>query len=176
MKFRFVSVFVIMLLLSANSYAQVDKEEKEEKKAAIKEKVDYNVFRRQMLTLKEYSEERKKVPAIQKTTKLKVKIVAYVDSTDGVDDTKTLTGYIRQDVGDNSANIYEVTFDRAQKKITLVKPTGETNEIEKDDAATDKKPKQKTVIKKKSKTDDDDDDEGDEDKPTKSKQKDKDED
>ncbi len=176
MKIYSYILLIMCLLIGTAGFAQVDKEDKEEKKARVKDKVDYNVFRRQMLSLKEYLDERKKIPSIQKETKMHVKVVAYVDSTDGGDDSKTLTGFIRQDVGDNSTNVYEVTYDRALKKITLVKPTGEANEIEKQEKAAPKKEPVKTVVKKKSKpkSDEDDDDDADDEKPAKGSHKDKD--
>lgn len=174
MKIKSYLLIIMCLLIGTAGFAQVDKEDKEEKKARVKDKVDYNVFRRQMLSLKEYLDERKKIPSLQKESKMHVKVVAYVDSTDGGDDSKTLTGYIRQDVGDNSTNVYEVTYDRATKKITLVKPTGETNEIEKQEKAAPKKTPVKTEVKKKPKTDEDEDDDADEEKPAKGSRKDKD--
>ena len=180
MKIKSYLLIIMCLLLGTAGFAQVDKEDREEKKARVKDKVDYNVFRRQMLSLKEYLDERKKIPSLQKESKMHVKVVAYVDSTDGGDDSKTLTGFIRQDVGDNSTNVYEVTYDRALKKITLVKPTGEANEIEKQEKATPKKTTEKapvkTEVKKKPKpkSDEDDDDDMDEEKPAKGSHKDKD--
>lgn len=172
---------LLLLVTSIACFAQTDKTDLQERKAdnrqryeertsKAKEKVEYNLFRRQMLVLPEYVEERKKIPALQKATKTPVRVVVYIDSLNDAEDNKTLTGYIREDAGDNTANVYEVTYDRAQKKITAVKPTGESIDIEKDDA-TDKPVKEKT-IRKKSK-DDDDDDDADE-KPAKTKHKEKD--
>lgn len=177
------------VLVSATAFAQKEKmtrEEKDEKNEArltrIKDKTDYALFHRQMLSLKEYNDERKKIPNLQKANKVPVKIVPVIDSLDDVDDAaaKTLIGYIRQDIGDNSTNLYEVTFDRAQKKIVAVKHTAEAIDAEKEAAeeraekASEKKTPVKTTVKKK-KSDDDDDDDGDDDKPVKGK-KDKDDD
>ncbi len=168
-------IFILFLLAFAlTSHAQDDKTDRKqelrdnaaEKKTASKLKVDYNLFRRQMLALPEYGDERKKIPALQKASKMAVKIVAYVDSIDDAgDDVKTLMGYIIENVGDNSTNIYEITYDRATKKITTVKPTGETSDIEQDDADTKKTSPKKTTAKK-TKGDDD------EDQPAKKKSKD----
>ncbi len=170
---------LFLLTLTITSHAQDDKADHKqelrdnaaEKKIASKQKVDYNLFRRQILTLPEYADERKKVPALQKASKMTVKIVAYVDSlNDAGDDAKTLIGYISENIGDNTTNIYELTYDRSLKKIITVKPTGETPDIEQDDSDV-KKPTPKKTTAKKTKGDDDDED-TDEDKPTKKKAKD----
>jgi hypothetical protein len=178
MKYR-LALYLILLTLSFNAWGQNnrtdddDKAEKKEAKAAhIKDKTDYNLFHRQMLSLKEYSEERKKIPSLQKANKITVKVVAVVDTSDNGDDdanNKTLTGYIRQDMGDNSINVYEVTFDRKQKKIIAVKPTGDAGDAENETDATEKKPTKKAVHKKNK---DDDDDGDDDDTPPTKKQKD----
>ncbi len=180
-----IIITLLLLTITFTSHAQVDKSDAKEAKTdrkqdirenaaehkqLSKQKVDYNLFRRQMLALKEYGDERKKIPALQKASKMTVKIVVYVDSLDGSDDnSKTLTGYIAENVGDNSTNIYEITYDRAQKKITAVKPTGETSDIEQDENADAKKPAAKKPGAKKAKGDDDDDDGDDE--PASSKKK-----
>ena len=173
---------LFLLAFTITAHAQDDKTERKqdlrdnaaEKKLVSKQKVDYNLFRRQMLTLKEYGEERKKIPALQKASKMTVKIVAYVDSLDDAgDDAKTLIGYISENVGDNSTNIYEITYDRALKKITTIKPTGETSDIEQEDNADIKKTTPKKATTKKPKGDDDDDD-ADENPPAKKKSKDED--
>ena len=180
---------ILLVALSITSYAQANKPDKndkadrkqeirenaEEHKALSKQKVDYNLFRRQMLALKEYGDERKKVPALQKASKMTVKIAVYIDSlNDAGDSAKTLVGYITENVGDNSTNIFECTYDRTTKKITAVKATGETSDIEQDESAAEpKKTSVKKTTAKKSK-DDDDDDDGDEEKPTNKKVKDED--
>ena len=120
---------VLLLLLSFNitSYAQTDKDDRkqdirdnaQERKTITKEKVDYNLFHRQIIALKEYADERKKIPALQKASKMPVKIVSTIDSVDDVldnDKNKTLTGYITENVGDNSVNVYEITYDRSLTK------------------------------------------------------------
>ena len=172
-----ISTILFLLLISITSHAQIDKadvkEQKADRKQDIREnaaehkalsklKVDYNLFRRQMIALKEYGDERKKIPAIQKASKMTVKIVAYIDSVEADDSSKTLTGFIVENVGDNSTNIFEITYDRAQKKITAVKPTGETSDIEQDETGDTKKPGPKKATTKKPKGDDDDDDDTDE--------------
>ena len=181
-KKHFLVIFCV--LFSIVSFAQqkekMTREDKDEKNAArttrIKDKTDYNLFHRQMLSLKEYNDERKKIPNLQKANKMTVKIVPVIDSLDDVEDAaaKTLVGYIRQDIGDNSTNLWEVTFDRAQKKIISVKHTAEAIDADKEAAeekaekATEKKPPVKATARKK-KGDDDDDDDADDDKPVKSK-------
>jgi len=177
-------ITIILLAISFTSHAQADKTEIKEQKADRKQdirenaaehkalsklKVDYNLFRRQMLALKEYGDERKKIPDLQKASKMTVKIVAYVDSVDADDSAKTLLGYIAENVGDNSTNIFEITYDRAQKKITAVKPTGETSDIEQDENGDTRTPGAKKAPGKKSKGDDDDDENLDEPDPLKRK-------
>jgi hypothetical protein len=105
-----------------------------------------------------------------------VKILTSIDSLDDqADDSKnkTITGYITENVGDNSVNVYEVTYDRSSKKIVSVKATGETSDIEQEDATDKKTPAKKTSAKKKG---DDDDDDADDDATPKKKTKEKDED
>ena len=171
---------LLCLLLTAIAFsaaAQTDKEEKkeqqQERKAANQDKVDVNVFRRMILATKEYSDERRKIPALQKANKVKVRIEAIVDSLSDNEDAKKLTGYIRRDIGDNSVNVYEVIFDRSIKKIISVKPTGEGNEDDNEESADQKKAPPKHTAKTKKKTDDDDDEDEDP-KPFKKKQKDED--
>jgi len=182
MKHKFTLLFLLSIAMCITSFAQkekMDKDEKDEKRDArttrIKDKTDYALFHRQMLSLKEYGDERRKIPNLQKANKMTVKVSAVVDTTIDADDeagNKTLIGYIKEDIGDNSSNVYEVTFDRTQKKIVGVKYTGEANEVEKEDKAAPKKAAPAKAIRKKNKDDDDDDDQ-DEEKPSK---KDKDED
>src|SRR4051812_23001409 len=70
-------LFVCLVTLSAPSFAQqkekMTREEKDEKNQArmsrINAKNDYVVFRRQILALKEYGDERRKIPALQKANK-----------------------------------------------------------------------------------------------------------
>jgi len=173
----------LLLFISISSYAQTDKEERkqdirdnaDERKRITKEKVDYNLFHRQLIALKEYADEREKIPALQKASKMPVKIVTSIDSLDEqADDSKikTITGYITENVGDNSVNVYEVTYDRTLKKIVSVKATGETSDIEQEDATDNKTGAKKAGAKKNG----DDDDDPDEDAAPKKKTKDKDDD
>jgi len=181
MKRKTILLILLSLTFCIQSFGQkekMDQDEKDDKREArstrIKDKTDYALFHRQMLSLKEYSDERRKIPNLQKANKMTVKVSAVVDTTIDADDdagNKTLIGYIRQDIGDNSSNVYEVTFDRAQKKITGVKYTGENSDAEKDEKTEPAKTTTKTAVKKKNKDDDDDDEE--DDKPAK---KDKDDD
>jgi len=175
---------LLFVFISVTSYAQTDKEERkqdirenaQERKTITKEKVDYNLFHRQLIALKEYADERKKIPALQKASKMTVKITTSIDSLDEqTDDSKykTITGYITENVGDNSVNVYEVTYDRTQKKIVSVKATGETSDVDQEDAADKKTTTKKASAKKKG---DDDDDDADDDAAPKKKTKDKDED
>ena len=174
---------IFCLLFSLPSFAQQkekmtreDKQEKNEARTArINSKNDYAIFHRQLLSLKEYMDERKKIPNLQKANKMPVKVVVAIDTVDEGDEAsaKKLTGYIRQDIGDNSVNVYDVTFDRSVKKIVSVKRTPEALEADKEEAeakaekTTTIKTKEKTIIHKKNK--DEDDDDADEEKPTKNK-------
>ena len=163
-------IIIFLLALATTSSAQTKKEERDEriqdihqnaaeKKIVSKLKVDNNLFRRQMLALPEYADERKKIPALRNASKMPVKIAVYVDSLgDAGDEAKTLTGYICENIGDNSTNIFEITYDRAAKKITAVKPTGETSDIEQDNDTEIRKPGVKKPAAKKNKGEDDDDD------------------
>ena len=147
-----------------------------ETRQKARDRADYSTFRRKIGELKEMAEERKKIPALKKGNKDMVKVFATIDSADSDDTTKakTLIGYITQQVGDNVANAYEVTFDRATKKITSVKKTGEGMEPEGEEAkekpAAKKAETAKPAPKKKKTGDDDDEEEDDKDeKPTKEK-------
>ncbi|MCW3123904.1 MAG: hypothetical protein JWQ38_3396 [Flavipsychrobacter sp.] len=187
MKLKSTLIIVICLLCGISSFAQqkekMTREEKDEKNAArmtrINNKNDYALFHKQILGLKEYLDERKKIPALQKANKAPVKVVGIVDSLEDDDTRSVLTGLIRQDIGDNTVNIYELTFDRKVKKITGIKRTPEAIEADKEEAAnkeekiTTVKTVEKVVVKKK-KSDDDDDDDTDEEKPAKGKSKTKD--
>ena len=136
-----------------------------------REKADYKEFRKQIQALKEFAEEKKKAPKIQKDGKEPVKIVATVDSTDDGDEAKTIKGYITQQIGDNTTNAYELIFDRATKKITSVKKTGDgiepevPEEKEKKPAAKPTAEKKKATPVKKKTDEDGDEEEADEDEP-----------
>lgn len=186
MLYKLAILLVITCVHAMPVWAQRDKEERreeqKEKKAATDKRVDYTVFRRQILTLPEFAEQRKKLSEIRKSTGNIPKIFAVVDSLNDTEDSKTLTGYITLILGDNTANVYEVTFDRVQRKIVKVKPTGETLEVEKPETIERRDKNTKTAKKKKGNDEDEDQDEpeADEDpedkpeKPTKRKQKDED--
>jgi|GEM_PF-1110122 len=180
---RISLLLVCLLTLSSSSFAQqkekMTREEKDEKnqarEARINNKNDYVIFRRQILALPEYLDERKKMPVLQKANKGVVKVTAVVDSLEDDDNSKALTGAIRQDIGDNTMNVYELTFDRKTKKIVGIKRTQEAMDADKE-AAADKeektttiKTKEKTVVKKKK--DEDEDEDMDEEKPVKGKVK-----
>jgi len=146
-------------------------------KQRSRDRADYNTFKHQIIALKEFAEEKKKVSKLIKDNHVPVKVLAVVDSSDSGDDDKNgLKGYICQQIGENSSNIYEISFDRAQKKITAVKKTGEGDDPE----VQEKEPKEKKTTAhakpKKDKDDEDDDDGTDDDKPAKGKPKAKDKD
>ena len=152
------------------------REDKDEKNKAretrINTKNDYAIFRKQITALKEFSDEKKKVPRLQAENKMvPVKVVIAIDSVDEGDTSKTLTGYIVQNIGDNATLLYDITYDRALKKIVSLKRTQEAIEAdkaakeEKEENVTDKKPGAKPAVHKKNKDDDDDDEP--EEKPSK---------
>lgn len=181
MKLKIAILLALCMVSFTALYAQSGKEEqaekREENKAKAKDRSDYNLFHRQMLALKEFSEERRKIPALQKANKgIIIKIAAVVDTSDDEARSKTLTGFIVQHIGDNSVNVYEVTYDRAVKKIITVKHTLESSEADKadkeDKAIETKHPAKKTIHKKNKDDDEDADDE--DDKPAKGKDKDED--
>jgi len=147
-----------------------------------RDRADYNTFRRKIGELKEFAEEKKKIPLIKKETKEVVKVYATIDSVDTDDDTtklKTLTGYITQQVGDNIANAYQITFDRTTKRITSVKRTGDAVEPEgaeaKEKPAAKKPEATKATPKKKKTGDEDEDDDTDKDEKEEKEPKEKDE-
>jgi len=162
------------LLLSIGSYAQTavpkekmtaeEKQEKSEARASrVNAKNDYSIFRKQAVALKEFSDEKKKAPKLQADSKMPVKVVVAIDSLEeGDNTTKVLTGYIVQTVGDNTTQLYDLTFDRKEKKIITVKKTAEAIDADKEEA--DEKAEKKAdkagakpAVHKKSKDDDDDD-------------------
>ncbi len=164
------------------------REEKDEKNQArlerINNKNDIALFRRQIMALPEYAAERLKIPALQKSSKMAVKLSAVID-TDALEsgtDVKMLNGYIRQDVGDNTTNLYDLVYDRTQRKIVSVKRTQEAMDADKE--ANDEKEEKETAkkghttVKKavKKNKDDDEDDDPDEEKPSKTKHGDNDDD
>ena len=178
MKNKIAILSILCLLISANLFAQrPPMKQSEESKQRSKDRAEYGAFRHQASTLKEFADEKRKIPKLQKDNKAIVKVVITIDSVDN-DEVKALTGYITQQIGDNSVNVYELTFDRAAKKITAVKKTGDGEDPEA------KEPQEKTTVKKgtaapeakkavKKKKDDDDDDDEDEKTPP-SKEKDED--
>ena len=146
----------------------------------VADKSDIINFHRQILGLKEYNDERSKIPALQKANKVTVKVKAIVDtadlSSDGDEDGKPntkLTGYIRQEIGSESYDLYQLTFDRIKKKITAVVPVTDSAEARKSIVQPAGK---KPVAKKNAKKGDDDDDDDDEEKPQPKKGADKDDD
>ena len=175
MKNKIALLGIICLLVSANLFAQRPPlKQSEASKQRSKDRAEYGTFRHQILALKEFSDEKRKIPRLQKENKGIVTIVANIDSVDN-DEVKTLTGYITEVVGDNSTNVYEITFDRAERKITSVKKTGEGEDPEAKEAGekttTQKAPagEVKKPAHKKKGEDEDDDDEDEKTAPSKDK-------
>ena len=149
-----------------------------ESRQRSKDRSDYSLFRRQITASKEFTEERKKIPLLQKENKEIVKVYVTMDSTE-TDDTaknKFLQGFITQQIGENTANAYELTFDRTTRKITTIKRTGESTEPEPAEVKEKPAAKKGTEVKKpapKKKKDGDEDEEEEEEKEEKpSKEKD----
>lgn len=180
-------LFISFLSFAQSQKEKMTREEKDEKNQARQERIDLKndvaIFKRQILALKEYALERKKIPDLQKTSKMTVKVTAVIDSeaAESAPDTKTLLGYIKQDVGDNSTNMYELIYDRAQKKISSIKRTPEAIDAdrelaeEKQEKATPKKNAPAKPVAKKVKSEDDDDDD-EEEKPVRGRSKQEDDD
>jgi len=153
---RNVFLATILMLSALAGYGQQKnkddrKEATEERKSANKDRVDYTVFRRQILTLTEFSDERRKLAQLKSDGKGIGKIYAVVDSTNEQPDDKFLKGYIQLVMADNTANVYELTFDRNLKRIILVRPTGEQLEVEKATPTTRKPTAAKPPLKAKPK-------------------------
>ena len=124
---RFYILLCALFFGTAAAHAQQDdkderKEQQAEKKEQSKEKVDLNLFHRQMLTLPEYSNERRRLASQNGD---KGKVTAYVDTATDAENSKFLTGYIARSSGGEVVNLYEVSFDRSIRKIVGIKPTGE---------------------------------------------------
>lgn len=173
---------IVVMLLAGFTAVLAQTHSTPEMRARAKERSDYSLFRRQIGALKEFADEKKKIPALQKEAKEPVKVYATVDSTETDDSThaKFLTGFITQQVGETANNAYEVTFDRATRKIIKVKRTGEAIEPEAAEEKPNAKPaadtkkadgaKKATPAKKKKDSDEDDEEEEEKDeKPTKEK-------
>ncbi len=177
-----IKLFLIVFVSISYSYVIAQTPVKEPQKINAADKSDMIAFHRQIITLKQYAEERSKIPALKKLKKVNVKVSAVIDTvTSDTDEAKsrTLTGYIKQEIGDTAANVYEITFDRVEKKIIAIKRTGEGEDVEsKEEKAEDAKIKatKKVTPVKKKKEDDEDDDDKDEENGSKQKQKDKDDD
>jgi len=186
MRYRILQT-ICLLAISATAIAQapvqkekMTREEKDEKNAArearINAKNEYAIFRRQAQALPEFGEERRKAGKLANDTKQAVKVVVAIDSLDeGDTTTKALTGYIVQNNGDNAILLYDLSFDRKERKIVSVRRNAEAAEAEKTEKEekeeraaekAEKKAEAKEATKpggtpKKKKSDDDDDDEGD---------------
>jgi hypothetical protein len=154
---------LLMMFCAVNAFGQKTKEDKkeeqEEKKLAGKDRVDIAVFRRQILSMPEFSEQRRRVAEWRAQGKGIIKIFAVVDSLNEYEDGKFMKGFIQLIKGDEVANVYELTFDRGLKRITLVKPTSEKLDLGDDEEKAERKPKTTAKPVKKKKTGDDEDDE-----------------
>jgi hypothetical protein len=188
MKKKISVLLLCCFAICFSSFAQKEKlsrEDKDEKNQArldrINNKNDIALFRRQIMALKEYAAEKQKIPALTKSTGTQARVIIFVDTEAVENETKTLMGAIRQDVGENSTTMYEIMFDRTQRKIISVKRTPEAMDAdkeaadEKEESATTKKAGIKKTVHKKNK-DEDEDDDPEEEVPSRTKHKDKDED
>lgn len=144
-------------------------------KQKTKDRADYNNFKQQIMHLKEYAEERKKIPKLQKENHVPIKVTATIDTSEADDDQKNiLTGHITQQIGDNSSNAYDITYDRTSTKIITIKKTGDADDPEAMESKKDKEAKPVTTHPKSKKNKEDEEDDSDEEKPVKGKAKDKD--
>ena len=132
----------------------------------MKVKAEYSQIKRLILALPEFTAEKKKIPTILAANRGQtVKVIPTIDSVEGDTTTiKTITGYITQLVGDNATNIYEVTYDRIEQKLTSVKRTGE--QLEPEVAPKKKAAKSKIGTKPKQQKEDDEEEEEAEEAPT----------
>jgi len=190
---RYIPFLLLLLITNFAAVAQntqqkekMTREEKDEKTAArqarIDAKNDYFQFRKQIQALAEFAEEKRKLLKLQENKKVPVRIVIAIDSLDEGDTSKTLTGYIVRNTGDDASLRYDITYDRTQRKIVSVKKTQEAIETDKEvqeakeemaeEKAVQKKSAAKPPVSKKKSDDDDEDDEPEEEKPTKSKDED----
>lgn len=167
MKSRLVLAFSLMSLFALGQNEPLSREDKDEKNAArmdrINTKNDIAVFRKQLAGSKEYSAERARLATMQKAGKGQFRLSAVVDTGD-LDNSASqnlLNGYIREDEGDNSTNVYEAVFDRKMKKIISMKKTADAEAMDEDDADdqadTDKSSNHKKMNSKKVKDADDED-------------------
>lgn len=158
---KLVCLFIVLCSMHAAAQQRTKedrKEEQDERRAAGKDRVDYAVFRRQILSITEFSDQRRKIAEWKAQGKGIAKIYAVVDSLNDNEDGKFLKGYIRLIMGGSVADVYELSFDRGLKRIVLVKPTGEQLEIE-EPAKPERKRNTASPVKKKKTGDEDDEDE-----------------
>jgi hypothetical protein len=126
-KNKLVALVVLLLVLSP---LLACKAQDETPHLTKKDKSDFNNFRRQIMKLQEYVNEKNKIPRLKKQNNTTVKVIALVDSTSAENDDDNsqslpLTGFIAQIMGNDTFNAYEIEYDRVAKKITSVKQTGE---------------------------------------------------
>jgi hypothetical protein len=137
MKPFFVIQMAAMLLSAAFCSGQKISEAKE--KARLH--ADMIAFHRLILQSKEYADEKKNAAKILRDDKVTVKVKITIDTNLETDDEvkpDTLLGYINESLGENSENIIEFIYNRKEKKIVGVKPTGEALQIEKKEQTTPK--------------------------------------
>ena len=132
----------------------------------MRDKAEYSQIKRLILALPEFASEKKKIPTILAANRGQaVKVIPTIDSVEGDTTTiKSITGYITLLVGDNATNVYEVTYDRKEQKLTSVKRTGEQPEPEV--APKQKASKAKTTAKPKQQKEDEEEEEEAEEAPT----------
>lgn len=133
MKYTKLFITSFIMLCSLVALAQRPKlQPSAEAQQRMKDKAEYSQIKRLILALPEFTAEKKKIPSILAANRgLAVKVLPTIDSVEGdTSTTKTITGYITQIVGDNATNVYEVTYDRKEQKLTSVKRTGEQQEPE----------------------------------------------
>jgi hypothetical protein len=116
-------------------------------------KADYSLFKKQIMELPEYLQEKQAASKLAKQAGMPVKIVITItaDSADDNDETSanTLNGYIQEEKGTDRETVYEIQFDRVAQKITSVQHVADNTESEEDDS-------DKPTHKKSKKSDGDD--------------------
>ena len=123
MKIKTLIPLLLCLAISITAFSQA-KHIKSQTKSQIKS--DSALFYHQIVALKEYKSELKKLPKLSKengkAVKIKIEIDAMSQDVDDDADAKNtiITGYIKEDFGDMVTEAYQISFDTVTKKITSI--------------------------------------------------------
>ena len=119
MKIKTLLLLICCFAISTAAFSQA-------KHTKIQARSDSSLFHHQIMALKEYKAELKKIAKLSKENGKPVKIKIEIDavSADAEDDGDTkntiITGYIKEDMGDMVTEAYQISFDTVTKKITSV--------------------------------------------------------